>query len=136
MNKNIDKNQLFEMAKSVAKKAYARYSDFQVGAAILTQAGEVFVGANVENASHPCGQCAEASAIGNMISQAGGHAKIHTILVVAQDPTGVLPCGNCLQRISEFADGDVKILSASPAGIQREFCLDDLMPYRFKSFKN
>ncbi len=133
MEKNIDKNQLLELAKAVAKKAYARYSNFQVGAVILTTEGKAFCGVNVENASHPCGQCAEASAIGNMISHEGAEAKIQKILVIADDPAGVLPCGNCLQRISEFSEGNTQILSANLNGIQREFCLDDLMPYRFKS---
>jgi|688.fasta_scaffold1119058_2 cytidine deaminase len=130
----MDKNRLFEEAKKVSQKAYARYSDFPVGACLLTTEGELFIGVNVENASHPCGQCAEASAIGNMVSARGPSSKIKAIAVVANVEEGVLPCGNCLQRISEFAvSGRTLILSGNSEGIQREFWLDDLMPYRFKS---
>ncbi len=129
----MDKTQLFEKAKIAAGHAYSKYSNFPVGACILSTQGEMFVGVNVENASYPCGQCAEASAIGNMVSQLGPQAKIKAIAVVAEVEEGVLPCGNCLQRISEFSDsGRTLILSASPDGIQREFWLDDLMPYRFQ----
>jgi cytidine deaminase len=130
----MDKNRLFEEAKKVSENAYARYSDFPVGSCLLTERGEIFIGVNVENASHPCGQCAEASAIGNMVSALGPDAKIKAIAVVADVEEGVLPCGNCLQRISEFASsGRTLILSANLEGIKREFWLDDLMPYRFKS---
>ena len=132
----MDKDQLFEKAKEAALHAYAKYSNFPVGACVLTHQGEMFCGVNVENASHPCGQCAEASAIGNMITQVGPQAKIKAIAVVADVEEGVLPCGNCLQRISEFShSGSMCILSANFNGIQREFWLDDLMPYRFRSEK-
>jgi cytidine deaminase len=131
--KNIDINQLFTKALTISKKAYARYSNFQVGACIVSHTGEVFFGVNVENASHPCGQCAEASAIGNMVTQLGPEAKIEIVVVVANAPGGVLPCGNCLQRISEFSEGHTQILSANLEGVQRQFSLDDLMPHRFQS---
>jgi cytidine deaminase len=135
--KNLNKTQLFDQlfnqALAISKKAYAKYSHFQVGACILSNTGETFCGVNVENASHPCGQCAEASAIGNMVAQLGPMAKIEAIAVVANDPNGVLPCGNCLQRISEFSEGSTQILSANLEGIQHEFSLDDLMPHRFES---
>jgi cytidine deaminase len=133
MSKNFNKKDLFERALEVSKKAYAKYSNFQVGACLLTTSGHTFCGVNVENASHPCGQCAEASAIGNMVSQVGPRARIEAIAIVADSPLGVLPCGNCLQRISEFSEGNLQILSANREGIQREYSLDDLMPHRFRS---
>ena len=130
----MDKNELFEKAKAAANHAYAKYSSFTGGACILSSDGEICCGVNVENASHPCGQCAEASAIGNMLTQLGPTAKIKAIAVVAPVEEGVLPCGNCLQRISEFAlSGSIVILACSLEGIQRQFWLDDLMPYRFSS---
>jgi cytidine deaminase len=126
-------NSLFEQAKAVSQQAYAKYSHFPVGACLLTTSGEIFCGVNVENVSYPCGQCAEASAIGNMVTHAGPKAKIQMLVVMAHTPEGVIPCGNCLQRINEFSSGDTQILSASPEGIRHRFTLDELMPHRFSS---
>jgi len=123
---------LYEQAKAIRKNAYAKYSNFLVGACLRTSTGEIFCGVNVENVSFPCGQCAEASAIGAMVSQLGPEARIESLVVVGEVPEGILPCGNCLQRISEFSTGTTKIVSANLEGIQRSFTLDDLLPQRFK----
>lgn len=80
--------------------AYAPYSEYKVGAAILTNSGKVFTGANIENASYGATICAERTAIGNMVM--GGEHHILAIAVVTKD--GGYPCGICLQAISEFGD--------------------------------
>ena len=122
-------NDLFLSAKSVRKQAYAPYSGFQVGAAILSDNSQIYTGCNVENVSFPCGTCAEAGAIASMI--AGGGKKILQILVLADSPNLITPCGACLQRIAEFATAETIIHLADLQGIQKSLPLKDLLPYGF-----
>src|SRR5258706_9166845 len=89
---------LITAARAARANAYAPYSNFPVGAALRGAAGQVFVGANVENAAYPQGQCAEASAIGQMI--AAGERRIAALVVIAGDRAAP-PCGGCPQRPSE-----------------------------------
>ena len=98
-SENFDK--LFIAAKQVRLKAYVPYSKFLVGAAILTEKNNIVVGCNVENAAYPQTQCAEATAIGNMISQ--GDRFIKEVLVIGGGKKLCSPCGGCRQRIREFA---------------------------------
>ena len=93
----ISAQQLFEQALKVRAQAYAPYSHFAVGAAVLSSGGKIYCGCNVENASYPCGICAEAGAIAAMV--AAGEQQIAAILVLA-DSSCILPCGNCLQKIA------------------------------------
>ena len=123
-----ESEQLLMAAQSARKKAYAPYSHFQVGAAILTPSGKIYVGCNVENASFPCGTCAEAGAIAAMI--AGGERQIAAILVAA-DAEHILPCGNCLQKIAEFAIPETIIYSADLRHIVAGHRLTDLLPQHF-----
>ena len=125
---NIEK--LYNQAKICRLNAYAPYSHFQVGAAILSASGKVFGGCNVENASYPCGTCAEAGAISAMV--AAGENKISEILVVA-DTDRILPCGNCLQKILEFANKTTLVHSADLQGNIKTFQLSELMPNFFKA---
>ena len=125
---NIEK--LYNQAKLCRLNAYAPYSHFQVGAAILSANGKVFGGCNVENASYPCGTCAEAGAISAMV--AAGEYKISEILVVA-DTDRILPCGNCLQKILEFADKITLVHSADLRGNIKTFQLSELIPNFFKA---
>lgn len=80
--------------------AYAPYSEFPVGAAVLTKSGKVFVGCNVENATYPLTICAERVAIANAVS--AGHTDIVAIAVVTDEHPGAAPCGACRQVIYEF----------------------------------
>ncbi len=93
-------------ADRAASRAYARYSAFRVGAAVLTEAGGVFLGCNVENAAFPVGGCAERHAIAAAIVGEGHGMRIAAIAVVALDPAGdavaCAPCGACRQAIIEF----------------------------------
>ena len=122
-------NDLFLSAKSIRKQAYAPYSGFQVGAAILSDNSQIYTGCNVENVSFPCGTCAEAGAIASMI--AGGGKKILQILVLADSQNLITPCGACLQRIAEFATTETIIHLANLQGIQKSLSLKDLLPYGF-----
>ncbi len=114
---------LFILAKQNRENAYAPYSNFKVGAAILTTNGKFFGGCNVENSSYPCGICAEAGAIAAMI--AAGETKIAEILVIA-DTECITPCGNCLQKIAEFADASTVIYCANLNKIVKSLTLNDL----------
>jgi cytidine deaminase len=117
-------------AEEASKRAYAPYSGYQVGAAILTDTGEVFVGANIENISYGATICAERTAIANMRT-AGDH-RIQTIAV--HTPDRGWPCGICLQTISEFViDADsTKIVVPSENGFI-ERTLRELAPYLWSS---
>lgn len=120
---------LLEAARFVREKAYAPYSLFRVGVALRTLSGKIYVGANVENAAYPQGQCAEASAIGQMI--AGGEKEIVEILVLANGHDLCSPCGGCRQRIREFATPHTLVYLANPAGIHQQLKFDDLLPLSF-----
>src|SRR3954469_7592227 len=115
---------LVDAALAAMRNAHAPYSNFPVGAAIRGAAGGIHVGANVENAAYPQGQCAEASAIGAMV--AAGETKITAIAVVAQNVDVCPPCGGCRQRLSEFAGPDTPVYMGSETKT-----LGELLPESF-----
>ena len=126
-------HQLLTSARQAMANAYAPYSGFKVGAAILADDGKIYTGANVENVSYPCGTCAEAGAIAAMVC--GGGKKIAVILVVSGGKVLVTPCGACLQRINEFGGAETPVLLANDeAGVVKEMTLADLLPQAFKEF--
>ncbi len=120
---------LFDAARAARARAYAPYSRFPVGAALLDEAGRVHAGCNVENAAYPVGTCAEAGAIAAMV--AAGGTRIAAILVLGDGPAPVTPCGACRQRIREFAASDSPVLVADPGGLRARFSVDDLLPASF-----
>ncbi len=120
---------LFDAARAAQAQAYAPYSRFTVGAAILTPTGRIHAGCNVENAAYPVGTCAEAGAIAAMIL--GGEREIVAIAIVGDGDELVTPCGGCRQRIREFARPDTAIQIGGPEGIRRTFTLDELLPFSF-----
>jgi cytidine deaminase len=120
---------LFEAAKAIQPKAYAPYSRFKVGAAIMTPSGAIFTGCNVENAAYPVGSCAEAGAIAAMI--AAGESRVAQIVVMGEGENLVTPCGGCRQRIREFASPNTPVHVAGPEGIRRSFTLEELLPFSF-----
>ena len=101
--------ELIDAARQAAQHSYSPYSKFPVGAAILAEDGAVYAGANVENLAYPEGICAEGVAIGHMIM--GGATKIKAVAVYAPRLALCSPCGGCRQRIREFADLDVEVIS-------------------------
>ena len=122
-------DQLLAAARAAMEKAYAPYSNFQVGAAIRGAGGAVFSGCNVENAAYPQGCCAEASAISAMVMD--GETRIAEIAVIGRGDALVTPCGGCRQRIREFAAGDVQIHVCGPDGLRKSFTLAELLPESF-----
>jgi cytidine deaminase len=125
-------NTLITAAIDAMTRAYAPYSDFAVGAALLDEQGRIHCGVNVENAAYPNGICAETSAIAMMVN-AGG-SRIERIAVAGGTDAGDIlctPCGGCRQRIREFAAPDTVIIIANPGGEQQRFTLADLLPHSF-----
>jgi cytidine deaminase len=120
---------LIAAALAARANAYAPYSGFAVGAAIRAEDGTLHAGANVENAAYPQTQCAEATAIGAMIS-AGGR-RIAEMVVLAEGEALCTPCGGCRQRIREFADRDTPIHLCGPEGVRRTVTLGELLPLSF-----
>jgi cytidine deaminase len=120
---------LFAAAEAIRARAYAPYSKFTVGAAILADDGKVYSGCNIENAAYPQGNCAETSAIAAMI--AGGGRRIKRIYVTGPGACPVTPCGGCRQRIREFADPDVTIISHGVDGTPLFSTLGELLPHSF-----
>ncbi len=122
-------NSLSDAAKAVRAKAYAPYSNFQVGAAIKAASGTIYSGCNVENVAYPEGTCAEAGAIAAMV--ASGETEIAEVYVVAGSPAPVPPCGGCRQKLAEFAKGDVVVTMATMDGAQLVTTVADLLPGAF-----
>ncbi|MEM1439786.1 MAG: cytidine deaminase [Pseudomonadota bacterium] len=122
---------LFEAAAEVRAQAHAPYSGYRVGAAILDDRGDTWLGCNVENASYPEGSCAETAAIAAMI--AGGGRRIQHV-VIAGGHGGIepcSPCGGCRQRISEFADSDTRVWLVAANGTLAPHSVADLLPASF-----
>jgi homotetrameric cytidine deaminase len=120
---------LLAAADAVMRNAYARYSQFPVGAALRTPSGAIHVGANVENAAYPQGQCAEASAIGAMV--ASGESEISAVAVVAERLDICPPCGGCRQRLKEFAAPDTPVYLGRPGGPIETTTMAGLLPLAF-----
>lgn len=122
-------DELHAAALAVQKNAHAPYSNYFVGAAILTTTGRIFAGCNVENAAYPQGACAEANAIGAMVS--AGERQIAAVLTVcAGEPLGTC-CGGCRQRIREFAALDTPIYASDSTGVRATYTLEELLPHSF-----
>lgn len=129
---SISDQDLMDRAAAVREQAYAPYSQFRVGAAVLDTAGRVHVGCNVENASYPQGACAESNAIGAMV--AAGGSRIAVIAVIggrAMAPDACTPCGGCRQRILEFADDDTVVILVDDAGGISRQTIAELLPSGF-----
>ena len=127
MSKSVEA--LFAAAKDAFANAYAPYSNFPVGAALLTPQGEIYSGCNVENAAYPQGACAEAGAISAMAR--AGRRRIVEVVVVGGGTGLCTPCGGCRQRLREFAGADTPIHIAGPEGVKASFTLAQLLPESF-----
>lgn len=110
-------------------RAYARYSDFQVAAAVVDERGQVHYGVNVENAAYPLGACAEPTAIGAMVT-AGGK-RVTRIYVAAAKTDQITPCGGCRQRIAEFADPACEVVAVKHGKIVSRTTIGELLPGAF-----
>jgi cytidine deaminase len=128
---SAEKDRLLELARAAQDNAYAPYSKFRVGAAVLLENGEVFTGCNVENASYGLTNCAERSAVFAAVSKLGGaNVKIRAVVVVNDQDLPCSPCGACRQVIAEFGPTAV-IWYQGPQGIQ-ESTMARLLPDGFR----
>jgi len=125
----LDEGMLLEAARDARKKAYAPYSRFLVGAAILDDQGKLHKGCNVENAAYPQGTCAEAGAIAAMILAEG--RQIKALAVVGESTNPVTPCGGCRQKIREFAVPTTPILIGDLKVLRLRQTLAELLPHSF-----
>ena len=119
---------LREAAADAMTRAYAPYSDFRVGAALLASDGTVITGCNVENSSFPAGVCAERGALAAAV--VAGHRNFTHLAIVtdAEEPTS--PCGMCRQALVEFAP-NLQVTSYTTSGSEARWSLADLLPHPF-----
>ena len=127
ISKNFEK--LFNAAKMVRENAHVPYYNFKVGAAFLTEDNSIISGCNVEKAAYPQSQCAEASAIGNLVSQ--GFSKIKEVVVIGSGSLLCSPCGGCRQRLREFASLETQIHMCNSDGHLKTSTLKELLPDSF-----
>ena len=124
-----DEARLLEAARAARLRAYAPYSRFAVGAAVLDEHGQIHAGCNVENAAYPEGICAEAAALGAMVLAGGMRALAVAVVGEAQSP--VTPCGGCRQKLREFATGELPVLVADATRLRARHTLAELLPESF-----
>ena len=129
---NVMRERLLRAARKVMKNAYAPFSNFKVGAAILTSKGEVFVGCNVENASYGMTNCAERAAIFSAIAKGGPKLEIEAVAVTNDHGTPCSPCGACRQVIYEFGPRAIVFYQGKKG--PKQSLITDLLPegFRFK----
>ena len=130
----MDNDILISYAKKAMGNAYAPYSGFCVGAALLTSEGEVFTGCNVENSSYGATICAERCAIIKAISE--GYTSFTKIAIVSSSNNLTFPCGICRQFLSEFMQEDGLVILNDLSGEIKEYELTSLIPYAFNLSKD
>tara|TARA_Y100001960_G_scaffold43738_1_gene43410 strand:+ start:74 stop:463 length:390 start_codon:yes stop_codon:yes gene_type:complete len=123
-------NKLADLAKEIAQKAYAPYSNFRVGAALISESGNIYTGCNIENAAYPATICAEDVAVFKAISE--GETKIDSIAVAcidAESDSAIFPCGLSRQRLSEFNTDYVIVVQKDTF---KKYTFDEILPFDFK----
>jgi len=119
------------LAREAAKNAYAPYSNFHVGAAVLTEKGALHAGCNVENASYGLGICAERSAAVAMALADPGDREIHLVAIASPNAAPCFPCGACRQFLREFGCKEVVVEDPSePSGLRR-YPFEEILPHSF-----
>ncbi len=121
--------ELITLARQAQEKAYAPYSDFKVGAALLCRDGTIFTGCNIENASYGACNCAERTAIFKAVSD--GHTDFEKIAITSSGGILTFPCGICRQVMSEFST-ELRIVLCEDGKEPECFMLCDLLPHSFK----
>lgn len=127
----MNQEKLIQQAIEIREKAYAPYSKFKVGAALLTSTGKVYKGCNIENAAYSVSCCAERVAIFQAI--AAGERKFIQMAVVGNTEKPISPCGSCRQVMSEFFDPNMEIHLANLKKEQKTVIMKDLLPFSFDS---
>ena len=125
---DIDKKALYRLAREATKNSFAPFSDFRVGAALLTPDGKIFIGVNVENSSYGASICAERTACVKAVSE--GYTEFEAI-AVASSGGSAMPCGICRQFLYEFSP-DLLVITGDDEDSLEEYVLKDLMPGGFR----
>ena len=125
----MDYKDLVKSANEIKRNAYAPYSNFHVGAALIGNSGKVYTGVNIENSSYGATICAERTAILKAISE--GEKKIKVLAIASDSEDFTFPCGICRQIILEFADEDLVILCSNNKGEYKVYNLNDFLPNAF-----
>lgn len=125
----VNEKLLVEKAIEARNMAYAPYSNFKVGAALITEDGSIYTGCNVENVSYGASNCAERTAIFKAVSE--GHHTINMLAVVGDEKDYTYPCGICRQVILEFASEDFKMIIIKNEEEYMIKTLNEIMPYAF-----
>jgi cytidine deaminase len=126
----MDDTALLAEAEAARAAAYAPYSNFRVGAALLCEDGSVQHGCNVENASYPAGICAERNAVAAAVAR--GQRRFLAVAVAGPAGVALGPCGICRQVLSEFSpDGRLRVVTRDAAGTPRATTIADLLPAAF-----
>lgn len=128
----MNKKELVELAIKAMDLSYSPYSNFKVGAAILTKTGEFYLGANIENSSYPVSMCAERNAIYNAMMHGKTKNDFVALAIVAKCDRPVSPCGACRQAISELYPEDAPIYLGNTEGVIKETNAKELLPYAFE----
>ena len=127
----MKKEELIKKAESARELAYAPYSKFKVGAALLTKDGQVFLGANIENSSYPLCMCAERNALYNAMLHGYKKADFVALALTADTDEPCSPCGACRQVISELFPKEAPIYMANLKGDVKESNIQELLPFAF-----
>ncbi|MGK9368976.1 cytidine deaminase [Melioribacter sp. Ez-97] len=125
----MNKEQLISKAVEAAKKAYAPYSNFHVGAALITKSGKIYQGANIENSSYGLTICAERTAAFSAILE--GEKEFDAIAIVSDSDDFTPPCGACRQVLSELCGKDLLVIMNNKKGEIKEMTVEELLPFSF-----
>lgn len=133
----MDKKDLFILAKEAMKNSYAPYSNYNVGAVLLTKNGNIYKGCNIENASYSLTNCAERTALFSAISN--GEKEFVAICIVGgingEINDYAMPCGACRQALAEFCNENFKVYIGIDEDNIKEYTLNELLPYSFNKSK-
>jgi cytidine deaminase len=128
----VDERALIDAAIAVRANAHAPYSGYRVGAAVMDENGDVHTGCNVENAAFPEGTCAEANAIGSMVTAGGKRIVAIAAVGGSDDIEACTPCGGCRQCILEFADENTRIILVGGDSTIDSYSIEELLPASFR----
>lgn len=125
----MTERELVQRALEAKERAYAPYSGFRVGAALMTDTGNVYTGANIENISFGATNCAERTAVFKAVSE--GERGIKLIAIASDKEDFIFPCGICRQVLAEFAKDRMKVLCSNKNGEYKVYSIEELLPNAF-----
>jgi cytidine deaminase len=130
---NMTDAELVKAAAEAKEHAYAPYSKFKVGCALLTESDRLYTGINIENASYGATNCAERTAIFKAVSD--GNTKIKAVAIASDSNDMIFPCGICRQVMVEFGDADTKVICSTKNGEFKVYTLDEVLPNAFTKIR-